>query len=141
MGKELLEKAKMLLNKTGCTCVLCNGDVIITDKRRGVRPLLDLLDSEANFDGFSAADKVVGKAAAHLYCLLKIKNLYANVISVPALAVLENAGIYVEYGTLVPAIKNRTGDGSCPMESAVWDISSSAEALCAIIKTLSRLTK
>ena len=141
MGKKLLEKAKMLLDKTCCTCVLCNEDVIITDKRRGVRPLLDLLDSKADFNGFSAADKVVGKAAAHLYCLLKVKNLYANVISAPALAVLQKADIYVEYATLVPAIKNRSGDGFCPMESAVWDISSSVEALEAITKTLSQLTK
>lgn len=141
MSAEHLNKAKMLLSKTGSTCVICGNDVIITDKRRGVRPLLDLLDSEATVRGFSAADKVVGKAAAHLYCLLGIEDLYANVISQPALDVLQGAGISLEYGQLVPAIKNRSGDGFCPMESAVWNIEDPREALTAILNTLDQLTK
>ncbi|MBE6958706.1 MAG: DUF1893 domain-containing protein [Ruminococcaceae bacterium] len=134
-----LEKAKMLLQRTDSTCVLCGGNTILTDKRRGVRPLLDLLESGTAVAGFSAADKVVGKAAAFLYCLLGINCLYAPVISQPALAVLQNAGIDAEYDQLVPAIRNRAGDGFCPMESAVWEISDPHEALKAIQDTLKKL--
>jgi hypothetical protein len=141
MSREHLEKAKMLLDKTGSTCVLCGDDVIITDKRRGVKPLLDLLDGNGNTSGFSAADKVVGKAAAFLYCLLEIKDLFAKVISQPALDVLRSAGISVEYEELVPAIKNRAGDGYCPMETAVWNISDPDNALIAIRDTLFHLSK
>lgn len=141
MSAEHLNKAKMLLSRTGCTCVICGDDMIITDKRRGVRPLLDLLENETNIRGFSAADKVVGKAAAYLYCLLGIESLFANVISQPALNVLQSAGIPVEYSQMVPAIRNRTGDGYCPMESAVWDIDDPHEALDAIVNTLAKLTK
>lgn len=136
-----LDNAKMLLDKTDNTCVLCSDDVIITDKRRGVRPLLDLLENSADVTDFSVADKVVGKAAAHLYCLLKIKCLYARVISQPALRVLQQAEIEVEYGQLVPAIQNRTKNGFCPMESAVLDIPSSEAALPAIYKALGQLRK
>lgn len=136
-----LEKAKMLLNKTGCTCVLCNKDIILTDNRRGVRPLLDLLETNTNVVGFSVADKVVGKAAAYLYCLLKIKCLYAQVISQPALDVLNKTDIAVEYDQLVSAIQNRTKNGFCPMERAVWDIDSPPEALAAIQTTLAQLQK
>ena len=141
MSAEHLNKVKMLLSRTGCTCVICGDDMIITDKRRGVRPLLDLLENETDVRGFSAADKVVGKAAAYLYCLLGIESLFANVISHPALNVLQSAGIPVEYSQLVPAIRNRTGDGYCPMESAVWDIDDPREALEAIVNTLAKLTK
>lgn len=141
MGCENLDKAKMLLSRTDNTCVLCSGQVILADKRRGVRPLLDLLESEADVAGFAVADKVVGKAAAYLYCLLRIKCLYARVISKPALIVLQQAGIETEYDLLVPAIQNRTKDGFCPMESAVWDIHSPDEALPAIYKTLENLSK
>lgn len=136
-----LEKAKMLLNETGNTCVLCGEEVILTDKRRGVRPLLDLIEGHVDVTGFSVADKVVGKAAAYLYCLLQIKCLYARVISEPALAVLQQAGIQVEYDQLVSAIQNRTKDGFCPMESAVWNIHSAEEALPAILDTLAQLKK
>lgn len=136
-----LEKAKMLLAKTGSTCVLCSDEIILTDKRRGVRPLLDLLEGNANVTGFAAADKVVGKAAAYLYCLLKIKCLYAQVISQPALDVLAKTDIHVEYDQLVPAIQNRTKDGFCPMESAVLNIHSPEEALPAIYNALAQLKK
>ena len=131
----------MLLVKTDNTCVLCSGEIILTDKRRGVRPLLDLLEGNTNVAGFAAADKVVGKAAAYLYCLLKIKCLYAQVISQPALDVLAQTDIEVEYDKLVPAIQNRTKDGFCPMESAVLNIHSCDEALPAIYKALAQLKK
>lgn len=136
-----LEKAKMLLNETDNTCVLCGDEVILTDKRRGVRPLLDLVEGHVDVAGFSVADKVVGKAAAYLYCLLGIQQLYARVISKPALAVLQQAGIETEYDQLVSAIQNRTNDGFCPMESAVWNIHSAEEALPAIQNALAQLQK
>ena len=136
---ENLEKAKMLLQRTNSTCVLCNEDIILTDNRRGVRPLLDLLQANTDVAGFSAADKVVGKAAAFLYCLMKIRCLHARVISQPALEVLQQAGIETTYDELVPAIRNRTGDGYCPMESAVWDIKDPHQALQAILDKLATL--
>ena len=136
-----LEKAKKLLIQTGNTCVLCNDAVVLTDNRRGVRPLLDLLKSNTDVSGFSVADKVVGKAAAFLYCLLNIRELYTPVISQPALEVLQNAGISVVYDTLVSAIQNRTKDGYCPMERAVWDIHDAHAAYSAICDTLKKLTK
>lgn len=141
MAYEHLEKAKTLLSKTDCTCVLCRDNVILTDKRRGIRPLLDLLDGNTDTCGFAAADKVVGKAAAYLYCLLKISSLYARVLSKPAFEVLQQAMITVEYDELVPAIQNRTGDGFCPMESAVWSINDPQEALSAIRHTLAQISK
>lgn len=141
MNCDNLEKAKMLLDRTGSTCVLCNGEVILTDNRRGVRPLLDLLESKTDVVGFSVADKVVGKAAAYLYCLLNIKCLYARVISQPALQVLQSAKIKVEYSQLVPAIQNRTKDGYCPMESAVLANHTPEEALPAIYNALQQLGK
>ena len=131
----------MLLNKTGSTCVLCSARVILTDNRRGIRPLLDLLDNNANVEGFDVADRVVGKAAAYLYCLLRIRSLYARVISIPALNVLENAGITMEYDQLVQAIHNRDCRGPCPMESAVWNIRDPREALSVIRHTLVQINK
>ena len=140
MDQECLDKAKMLLRKTGSTCVLCGNDVVLTDNRRGVRPLLDLLDGNSSVVGFAAADKVVGKAAAYLYCILGIGSLYAGIISAPALEVLEGRNIPVEYDTLVPSIRNRTGDGPGPMANAVLHISDPEEALVAIQNTLARLS-
>lgn len=135
-----LHFARTLLEKENYTCVICRGEDVLTDRRRGVKPLMELLESGKDLQGYSAADKVVGKAAAFLYCLLGVKALHAGILSEPALAVLENAGIPVEYGTLVPAIRNRAGDGFCPMETAVWDLDDPTLAPAAIRSTLQKLS-
>ena len=135
-----LHFARTLLEKENYTCVICRGEDVLTDRRRGVKPLMELLESGKDLQGYSAADKVVGKAAAFLYCLLGVKALHAGILSEPALAVLENAGIPVEYGTLVPAIRNRAGDGFCPMETAVWDLDDPALAPAAIRIALQKLS-
>ena len=134
-----LQNARAMLARGGYTCVLCRADTYVTDTRRGVKPLLELLDSGTDCRNFCAADKVVGKAAAHLYCLLGVRAVYAAVISQPAKAVLEENGIAVTFDTLVPAIRNRAGDGLCPMESAVWDIPGHEAARQAILATLRKL--
>ena len=136
---DCINKARCILESTDCTCVFCKDDTVLTDRRRGVRPLLDLLEQEMNVVGFSAADKVVGKAAAYLYCLLGVSELYAGVISQPALSVLEAHGIVISYSKLVPSIQNRTQNGPCPMEHAVWEISDPKEALTAIYAALEQL--
>lgn len=116
-----LTKCREILKSGNFTLVLSDGKKFFTDKERGVKPLLDLLDGNTDLSGFSAADKVVGKAAAFLYVLLNIKEVYADVISTHALVVFEQHKIPVEYNTLTDKIKNRTGTGFCPMETAVLD--------------------
>ena len=135
-----LEEARFLLEKENYTCVICRDEDVILDHRRGIRPLMELLESGKDLHGYSAADKVVGKAAAFLYCLLGVKALHAGVLSVPARDVLVSAGIFVEWGSLVPAIRNRAGDGFCPMETAVWDLTDPALAPDAIRIALQKLS-
>lgn len=132
-----LMKAKALLEKDGYTCVLCGGETIYTSRHRGVRPLMDLLDTDVA--GFSAADKVVGKATALLYCLLGIRQLYAKVISDAAITVLQSHGIGVQWEKRVEYIINREGTGRCPMEVATEHISDPALAPDAIRKKLKEL--
>lgn len=134
-----IDYARNILESTDNTCVFCKGDTILTDKRRGVSPLLDLLEHKTDLSGYVAADKVVGKAAAYLYCLLGIRTIYAGVISEPALSILEQHGITVSFGMLVPSIRNRTQNGPCPMEHAVWNIDNAQDALTAIYETLKML--
>ena len=61
-----IEHAKQLLTGEGYTCVICRGDNIHTSEKRGVAPLIELLDSRIDVRGYSAADKAVGMAAARL---------------------------------------------------------------------------
>ena len=134
-----LTTARDLLLAEGCTCVLCLKGRTVTSHRRGVAPLLELLDSGESYIGFSAADKVVGKATAMLYRLLGVKALWAAVISESALQALAHSGIEVHWEQKVPHIVNRAGDGPCPMEAATAHTDEPSAALEAIRATLKKL--
>lgn len=136
-----LKKCREMLKSGEFTLVLFNGETFLTDTKRGVKPLLDLLDGNTDLSGFSAADKVVGKAAAFLYVLLNVREIYADVISSHALSVLEEHKIPVEYNTLTDKIKNRAGTGFCPMETAVLDEENPERALARIREKAKELAK
>ena len=140
MTADLLD-ARQKLSVGGFTCVLSKDGQIYTSTFRGVAPLLAWLDSGEYLQGFSAADKVVGKAAAFLYCLLGIKEVYAPVMSKSALEVLTARGIAAYYDTLAEGIINRRKTGPCPMESATRDIQDPDQALQAIRQTLEAMQK
>lgn len=131
-----LEQAKTLLHKDNLTCVVLGGESTYTSTQRGIAPLMRWIAEDVDMRGYSAADKVVGKAAAYLYVLLGVAEVHALVISQPALLVLERYNIAVSYDTLVPAIRNRTDTGFCPMESAVLDIEDANEAYAVLIAKL-----
>jgi len=134
-----LEQAKDLLKARNLTCAILGENTQYTSTQRGVAPLLNCYHNRLAQPHCCAADKVVGRAAAFLYQLLEVDVVYAEIISKPALKVLEQAGIQAEYGKLVDAIINRTGTGFCPMESAVLLINDPHEALTAIEETLEKL--
>jgi hypothetical protein len=133
-----LERAKNLL--TGeCTCALCLGDCTYLSTERGVKPLVAWLESGIDFQGFCAADKVVGKATAFLYVLLGVKSVYAKVISKDGLRVLQKRGIAVEKDTIVEYIINRKGDGRCPFEESVLCVDDEKAALQKIRQKMQEL--
>ena len=134
------ERLKALLAEENLTCVLSYGNRLIKSRERGVKPLIGFIESGKSFKGFTAADKVVGKAAALLYALMGVSSLYASVISEGALTVCKSFGISVEYGALAQNIINRRGDGFCPMEQAVADISDPQTAFNAVKEKLKNLS-
>lgn len=134
-----LDRARHLLAEGEYTCVLCKGDMVYASRERGVRPVLDWITAGVNLKGFSAADKVVGKAAAFLFVLAGISCLHTDIISEPARTVLQAHGIAAEYGLCVPGIINRSGDGPCPMESAVRGTEDPEEAFGLIRNKLAEM--
>lgn len=117
-----IEKAKKLLSGGNFTCVLCKGDTSYTSTGKGVSPMLTFLENGTELRGFSAADKIVGKAAAMLFVCAGVTEVFAEVMSKAAVNYLNERGITCSYGVLTDKIINRKGDGLCPMELAVIDI-------------------
>ena len=136
-----LEKAKSILADSEYTLVLCNGDKLYTSRKRGVAPMLEFIDTETDLKGFSAADKVIGKAAAMLFVHAGVTEVHADVISNSAADFLYVKGIPFTYNLLVKNIINRTGDGICPMEQVTSKLNDTNEAIIAIKKRLEELRK
>ena len=84
-----IDVARQKLLDGGYTCVVLVDNCEYTSCERGVRPLLSFLQMERSFVGGAAADKGVGAGAAHLYVLLGVRAVWANVISEPAVEVLQ----------------------------------------------------
>ena len=121
-----LETATKML--TGHTLALCRGGNVVTSDKRGVAPMVDFIREGRDLTGYSAADRVVGKAAAVLFIKAGVKEIHALTLSESARDLLAAHGVKATWETLTDRIMNRAGDGPCPMESAVSGTDDIAEA-------------
>jgi len=134
-----IERAKELFQTGEYTCVLVKDDSVYTSATAGISPMLGFIGSGIDLNGFSAADKIVGRAAAMLFVLAGVKEVFTAVLSKQAEAVFIKHGIRFSCDTLTEAILNRSGTDLCPMEKAVGDIEEPPAAIEAIKKTLELL--
>ncbi len=112
-----------LLHDGGYSCVVENGGEVRPFLGRGVSDLYRLYKADASFlCGASVADKVVGKAAAVLMAAGGVAEVYADVISTGAFAMLAGVGVKIAYGIKVPFIIRRDGKGICPLEELCADV-------------------
>jgi hypothetical protein len=136
-----IEVAKEIFNSRDYSCVLVRRDISYTSTLKGVSPMIGFLTSGVDLNGFSVADKIVGKAAALLFALAGIRHVYATTMSVSAVGVLQKHGIRYEYEILVDAIRNRDGTGPCPIEGSVMHIEDCHAALAAIVAIVEGLKR
>lgn len=114
-----IEKAKEALGTH--SIALCKNGKVITSDKRGVAPLAEFIQGGTDISGFSAADRVVGKAAAMLMIKAGIAEVFALTISESAEKPLKSHGVRFSFGTRAGRIMNRDKTGACPMETAVAD--------------------
>lgn len=98
-------------------CVVLDGAVVFSSSSSGILPLYQAYSAGMDFTGAGAADKIVGLGAAMLWHALHLRSLHAHVVSAPALEFLNAHDIDISYDILTNGIKDRTGGGSCPIES------------------------
>lgn len=122
--------ARQMLSIGGYKLVVCAKDSVHVSEDSGLDSLLSLV-GEDTWIGAAAADKVVGKAAAMLFVLLRVKSLYAEVITETAKAVLEAQGIECVYGTLVERLIDADGK-VCPSELVVENVVDPSDAPAAL---------
>ena len=134
-----LRELRDMVEKEGFTCAIAKGGKLFTSTLRGIRPLLDLIESGEDFRGGLAADKIVGRAAALLYAPMGMREVYACVLGAGGLEVLRGHNVAVQFGTLAERIVNRAGTGPCPMELASENVSDPAAAYLVLKKRADEL--
>ena len=134
-----IETAKARFKSGSYSCVLVKGDVVYTSEQDGIAPMLGFISDGTNLTGFSVADKIVGKAAALLFVLAGVKEVFACVMSRRAVEVFAEHGVKYSFDTFAENIINRAGTDLCPMEKAVSDIENPQEAIDAIKNALTAL--
>lgn len=124
MNKRLY-RAKQLMDEGAYLAVVNSGGELVYSER-GIKTLLSL--QRGSLSGAFVADKIVGKAAAAILARGGALQVYAGVISSPALEMLKTNKVITLYGKLVPNIQNAEGTGICPMEEAILGCSDPDEA-------------
>lgn len=136
-----MERLIRILKEEGHSLVVGGAEVHTYDGR-GVSDLFRLsTEDEALLRGARIADKVVGKGAASIMVLSGVREVYADVISAPALEMLQEAGIETTYGRLVPYIVNREGTGMCPLEKRCMECTSPVETYAHVILFMKEMNK
>jgi len=125
-----LELAKLKLIEDDLSLVIVKkGKVIFDTKKQGISGFLQAIEKlDKNLVAASAADKIVGVAAAMLCVYAGMASIFALTISEEGIRVLEDNNIAYLFEKKVSNILNRSKNDVCPFEKLAMDSGSSDEA-------------
>jgi hypothetical protein len=125
----------------GHSVCFCKDGKSFTLDGMGLSPLMRMINEGKDLHGYSAADVVVGKAAAMLFKKLGVVSVHGKLMSETGADFLEKSGITFTYDTLTDYIKNRKGTDMCPMEKTVLQISDAEEGFATLKRSIDEMMK
>ncbi|MEM1986083.1 MAG: DUF1893 domain-containing protein [Nitrososphaeria archaeon] len=129
MINDLWIAREHLLKNDLTFAIVKNGKILFESRESGIKGILNAIKSYGEqFAESALADKIVGKAVLLVALKVKIRSIYAKVISEGALDVASKYEISVLYDEIVNAIMNKNGTDICPFEKAVASINDPEEA-------------
>jgi hypothetical protein len=109
---KALEKQKLTL------MVIKDDTVLFKSNKRGIMPLVDLLENNMNnLVGTTVVDRIVGIAVAKLLLWQHVRNIEAQIATRPAIDLLRPSGIKLSYETAVPKLVDPTTRGQDTWEA------------------------
>jgi hypothetical protein len=139
MENQDLHLAKLKLITENLSLVIVkNGKIIFETKKQGISGFLEAIEKlDKNLFASSAADKLVGLAAALLFVYAGVASVFALTISEGGIRVLEDNNIAYLFEKKVSYILNRSKNGVCPFEKLAMASGSPDEAYVKL-KSLAR---
>ena len=137
MENQDLELATMKLIEENLSLVIVKkGKVIFETKKQGISDFLQAIEKlDKNLVAASAADKILGVAAAMLCVYAGVNSVFALTISEEGIRVLEDNNIACLFEKKVSNILNRNKTDVCPFEKLAMD-SGTVEEAYVKLKTL-----
>jgi hypothetical protein len=125
-----LEFAKLKLIEEDLSLVIVKkGKVVFETKKQGISGFLQAIEKlDKNLVAASAADKIVGVAAAMLCVYAGVVSVFALAVSEGGIRVLEDNNIAYLFEKKVSNILNRDKNDVCPFEKLAMASGSSDEA-------------
>jgi hypothetical protein len=125
-----LEIAKEKLKQRNLALVIAKrGEVIFETSSHGIAGLLRAVEELGEeMRGSSAADKILGKAAALLFIYAGVIAVFAVTASERGIQALKDSNVLCQFENRVPHILNSKRDDICPFEKLVFNISNPREA-------------
>jgi len=125
-----IEFAKNMLKKNNANLVIVkDGKLLFETRTTGIRGLLNAIDEIGDeLKGSTAADKIVGEAAAQILVYSKVDRVFAVTLSQCGRDILTRNNIDYSYESLVPHILNLSKTDLCPFEKTVAGASNPSEA-------------
>jgi len=125
-----MDSVREILTKTEHSIVVIkNGNILTKKQGEGIKPILEAIDElKDNINGSIIGDRILGKASALLCRYAMVKGVYSPQATKTAIALLIMAGIPTQIDEVIPYIKNRIGDGVCPFEEMLKNVTSPEEA-------------
>jgi hypothetical protein len=124
----------------GSSLVIVNAGIVLLKKEgKWINPILDAFSELGEtLSGSSIADRVIGKAAAAICIVAKIKSVYSPVMGYAAAEMLKNAGVEYQYEVLIPGILNPSGTDLCLAEKTLMHIDDPDDAVGLLYKLIRR---
>jgi hypothetical protein len=106
-----------------------NSQILVKKKGDGIRPLLEAIDELGEqTQGCIVGDRILGKASALLCRYANISAVYSPQGTKTAIALMIIGGVPSQIDQLIPFITNRFGDGMCPFEKMLENVTEPEEA-------------
>ena len=120
------------------TCVIYKDGIIFEHTGGSIAPVADAWFC-GDLEDAVVVDKVIGKASAMFMADGNAAYVHGKLISEPAQRIMEINDMSYSYDENTPKIINRTGDGLCPMESAVMDTDNLQDGIARVFDKMNEL--
>ena len=138
-----LELAKLKLIEEDLSLVIVKkGKVIFETKKQGISGFLQAIEKlDKNLVAASAADKIVGVAAAMLCVYAGVVSVFALTVSEEGIRVLEDNNVECLFENKVSNILNRSKNDVCPFEKLAISSRNPDEAYVKLKSLASRIMR